>query len=90
MSPSTREVWCDGEPLALTAREFDVLEFFLRRPRQALTRSRILARVWGYDYLGGSNVIDVHVRALRDKLEEGDRPRLLQTVRGIGYALREA
>jgi two-component system response regulator MprA len=90
MSPSTREAWRDERPLALTAREYDVLEFFLRHPRQALTRSRILEQVWGYDYLGGSNVIDVHVRALRDKLEAAGRPRLLQTVRGIGYALREA
>ncbi|MBI3969998.1 MAG: response regulator transcription factor [Chloroflexi bacterium] len=90
LDPATREVWRDGEPLALTAREFDLLEFFLRHPRQVLSRNRILEQVWGYDYLGGSNVIDVHVRALRDKLEGTGQPRLIQTIRGAGYALRES
>ena len=90
LSPVTREAWRGSRTLALTAREFDLLEFFLRHPRQVLTRSRILEQVWGYDYLGGSNVIDVHVRALRDKLEEQDASRLLQTVRGVGYSLRES
>jgi two-component system response regulator MprA len=89
LSPATREVWRATEPLALTAREFDLLEFFLRHPRRVLTRARILEQVWGYDYLGGSNVIDVYVRVLREKLEAGDRPRIIQTVRGVGYALRE-
>jgi two-component system response regulator MprA len=90
MLPATREVWRAGRALTLTAREYDLLEFFVRHPRQVLTRSRILEQVWGYDYLGGSNLIDVHVRALRDKLEEHGGSRLLQTVRGVGYALREA
>lgn len=90
MAPSTREVWRGTEPLVLTAREYDLLEFFLRHPRQVLTRARILERVWGYDHLGGSNVIDVHVCALRDKLEASGRPRLIQTVRGVGYAMRES
>ena len=89
LSPATREVWRAGEALALTAREFDLLEFFLRHPRRVLTRARILEQVWGYDYLGGSNVIDVYVRVLREKLETGERQRLIQTVRGVGYALRE-
>ncbi|HXI18612.1 MAG TPA: response regulator transcription factor [Chloroflexota bacterium] len=89
LSPATREVWRAGETLSLTAREFDLLEFFLRHPRRVLTRARILEQVWGYDYLGGSNVIDVYVRVLREKLETGERPRLIQTVRGVGYALRE-
>jgi two-component system response regulator MprA len=89
LSPSTREAWRAHRPLTLTAREFDLLEFFLRHPRQVLSRNRVLEQVWGYDYLGGSNVIDVHVRALRDKLEEGGQPRLIQTVRGVGYALRD-
>lgn len=90
LSPATREAWRGGEPLALTAREFDLLEFFLRHPRQVLTRARLLEQVWGYAYLGGSNVIDVHIRALRDKLEAGGRSRLIQTIRGVGYALRES
>ena len=89
LSPATREVWRAGEALALTAREFDLLEFFLRHPRRVLTRARILEQVWGYDYLGGSNVIDVYVRVLREKLETGERQRLIQTVRGVAYALRE-
>jgi two-component system response regulator MprA len=90
VSPSTREAWRAGEPLSLTAREFDLLEFFLRYPRRVLTRARILEQVWGYDYLGGSNVIDVYVRVLREKMEAGGKPRLIQTVRGVGYALRES
>ena len=90
LDPATREVWRGGETVSLTAREFDLLEFFLRHPRQVLSRARILEQVWGYDYLGGSNIIDVHVRALREKLEADGRERLLQTIRGAGYALRES
>jgi two-component system response regulator MprA len=90
LSPATREAWRDGQLLTLTPREFDLLEFFLRHPRRVLTRSRILEQVWGYGYLGGSNVTDVYVRVLRDKLEASGKPRLIQTVRGVGYALREA
>jgi two-component system response regulator MprA len=75
--------------IQLTAREYELLEFLLRHPRQVLTRELIFERVWGYDFLGESNVIDVHVRALREKLEAAGEPRLIQTVRGVGYALRE-
>jgi two-component system response regulator MprA len=87
---STREVWRGGEPLDLTAREFDLLAYFLHHPRQVLSRDQIFRGVWGADYLGGSNIIDANVSYLRDKLETGGRPRLLQTVRGVGYALRES
>jgi two-component system response regulator MprA len=87
--PATREAFRGGEPLDLTAREFDLLLFFLRRPRQVLTRDQIFRGVWGSDYLGGSNIIDANVSSLRDKLEAGGRPRLIQTVRGVGYSLRE-
>jgi two-component system, OmpR family, response regulator MprA len=90
VSPATREAWRAGVALSLTAREFDLLEFFLRHPRRVLTRARVLEQVWGYDYLGGSNVIDVYVRVLREKLETGGNLRLIQTVRGVGYALRES
>jgi two-component system response regulator MprA len=86
--PSTREVKRDGSPLELTAREFELLELFLRHPRQVLTREQILQDVWGFDYLGDSNLVDVRIKYLRDKLEVGGRPRLIQTVRGAGYALR--
>jgi two-component system, OmpR family, response regulator MprA len=89
LDPATREVWRAGQPLELTAREFDLLAFFLRHPRQVLTRDQLFRGVWGSDYLGGSNIIDANISYLRDKLEAGGRPRLLQTVRGVGYALRE-
>jgi DNA-binding response OmpR family regulator len=83
-----RTVAYRGAPIDLTAREFDLLELFLRHPGHALPRGTILAEVWGYDFLGGSNVIDVYVRYLRRKLEDAGQPRVLQTVRGVGYALR--
>jgi len=86
--PGEREARRDGEPLELTAREYDLLELFLRYPRQVLSRERILQEVWGFDYLGDSNLVDVRIKYLRDKLESGGRPRLIQTVRGAGYALR--
>jgi two-component system response regulator MprA len=89
LDPATREVWRAGRPLELTAREFDLLAFFLRHPRQVLSRDQLFRGVWGSDYLGGSNIIDANISYLRDKLEAGGRPRLLQTVRGVGYALRE-
>src|SRR5918912_2526936 len=84
-----REVWRGERKLQLTAREYELLEFFARHPRQVLTRDLIFQRVWGYDFLGESNVIDVHVRALREKLEAAGEARLIQTSRGAGYALRE-
>jgi two-component system, OmpR family, response regulator MprA len=89
LDPATREVWRDGQPVDLTAREFDLLAYFLKWPRQVLTRDQIFRGVWGSDYLGGSNVIDANVSYLRDKLEADGRRRLIQTIRGVGYALRE-
>jgi two-component system, OmpR family, response regulator MprA len=86
--PSEREARRDGEVLELTAREYDLLELFLRHPRQVLSREQILQDVWGFDYLGDSNLVDVRIKYLRDKLEVGGRGRLIQTVRGAGYALR--
>jgi two-component system response regulator MprA len=83
----TRIVTHDEQPIELTPREFDLLELFLMHPRQVLTRDIILARVWGYDYVGDDNIIEVYVRHLREKLNDNP-PRLLQTVRGIGYTLR--
>ena len=88
LDPTTREVWRGGQPLELTAREFDLLAFFLRHPRQVLSRDQLFRGVWGSDFLGGSNVVDSCVSCIRQKLEAGGRPRLLQTVRGVGYALR--
>ncbi len=86
--PGAREASRAGDPLELTAREFDLLELFLRHPRQVLTREQILQEVWGFDYLGDSNLVDVRIKYLRDKLEASERPRVIQTVRGSGYALR--
>jgi len=86
--PSAREAARGGEALELTAREFDLLELFLRHPRQVLTREQILQEGWGFDYLGDSNLVDVRIKYLRDKLEAGGRARVIQTVRGAGYALR--
>jgi len=84
-----REVRSGGQVVRLTRREFELICFFLRHPRQVLTREQIFLAVWGHDAEGASNVIDVHLRALRDKLEL-DKARLLHTVRGVGYVLREA
>jgi len=86
--PGAREASRDGVALELTAREFDLLELFMRHPRQVLTREHILQEVWGFDYLGDSNLVDVRIKYLRDKLEAGGRARVIQTVRGAGYALR--
>jgi len=88
MVPSAREARRNGDLLELTAREYELLELFLRHPRQVLTREQILQDVWGFDYLGDSNLVDVRIKYLRDKLEFGGRSRLIQTVRGAGYALR--
>ena len=89
LDPSTREASRDGRRLQLTRTEFNLLELFLRNPRQVLTRSQIYERVWGYDFGATSNALWVYIGYLRRKLEEGGEPRLLQTVRGVGYALRE-
>ncbi len=73
----------------LTAKEYELLELFMRNPRHVLTREMIFDRVWGYDFGGESNIIEVYVRYLRQKTEEPDQPRLIHTVRGVGYVLRE-
>jgi len=78
-----------GEPLRLTPREFELLASFLRHPRQVLSREQLCQRVWGFAFEGESNFVDVAVKELRKKLEADGRPRLIQTVRGYGYALRE-
>jgi DNA-binding response OmpR family regulator len=84
-----RIVTYHGREIELTPREFELLEFLMRNPGQALPRATILSEVWGYDFLGGSNVIDVYVRFLRHKLEARGVPCVIQAVRSIGYALRE-
>ena len=89
MDLGTREVRRGERPLSLTPKEFDLLQHFLRNPRQVLTRDRILDAVWGYDFGATSNSVDVYVGYLRQKLEDGGDSRLIQTMRGVGYALRE-
>ena len=89
LDTQTREVTRDGEAIELTRTEFALLELFLRNPRQVLTRSVIYERVWGYDFGFASNSLDVYIGYLRRKTEAGGKPRLIHTVRGVGYALRE-
>jgi two-component system response regulator MprA len=85
----TREVKRGNRGIELTAQEFDLLKLFLMHPRQVLARDFIYEKVWGYDFGGDSNVIEVYVRYLRSKLEAGNQPRLVHTVRRVGYVLRE-
>ena len=90
LDPGTREVRRAGNLIELTRTEFALLELFMTNPRQVLTRSIIFERVWGYDFGFASNSLDVYIGYLRRKTEAGDMPRLIQTVRGVGYALRES
>ncbi len=83
----TRQVTLGGALVHLTPREFDLLEALMSRPGQVLSREALLNRVWGYDYIGDTNVVEVHISALRDKLQDRDRQRI-QTVRGVGYTIR--
>lgn len=89
MDTGTMEVRRAGEPIELTALEFKLLTFLIRHPRQVLKRDQIYENVWGYDFAGESNVIEVYMRYLRSKLEAGGKPRLIHTIRGVGYSLRE-
>ncbi|MGB5769765.1 MAG: response regulator transcription factor, partial [Crocosphaera sp.] len=89
LNRSTREVFRDSRLIELTAKEFDLLEYLMSHPRQVLNRDQILERVWGYDFMGDSNIIEVYVRYLRLKLEAQQEKRLIQTIRGVGYVMRE-
>ena len=90
LNPSTRQVFRGNDEIQLTAKEFDLLQLFMRHPNQVLTRDLIYDHIWEYDFGGESNIIEVYVRYLRSKLETNDHPRLIQTVRGVGYTLRLA
>ena len=87
LSPSHREVTVAGEPLKLTLREFDLLEYLMRKPGVVFTRESLLQSVWGWDFDGGSRTVDVHVQTLRQKL--GEHAGAIETVRGVGYRLAE-
>jgi DNA-binding response OmpR family regulator len=85
----TREVFREQRAIDLTAKEFDLLAYLLSHPRQVVTRDQLLEKVWGYDFMGDSNIIEVYIRYLRLKLEDHNEKRLIYTVRGVGYVLRE-
>ena len=89
LNRKTREVKRGDRSIELTAKEFDLLDYLMNHPRQVLTRDRILEEVWGYDFMGDSNIIEVYIRYLRLKLEAEGEKRLIQTVRGVGYVLKD-
>ncbi|NUT95907.1 MAG: response regulator transcription factor [Saccharothrix sp.] len=89
LDPNTRDVRRGDRPISLTRTEFALLELFLAHPKQVLTRGRILEDVWGYDFPTSGNALEVYVGYLRRKTEADGEPRLLHTVRGVGYVLRE-
>lgn len=89
MDLAAHDVMIGDRRVELTAKEYDLLELFMRHPQQVMTREVIYDRVWGYDFGGESNIIEVYVRYLRQKLEARGEPRLIHTVRGVGYILRE-
>lgn len=86
---ATRRALRNGREIDLTMKEFELLRYLMSHPRETLTREQILENVWGYDFMGASNVIEVYVRYLRLKIEDEGEKRLIQTVRGVGYVLRE-
>lgn len=89
LDTGTRQARRGPRVIDLTAKEYDLLHLFMRHPRQVLTRDQIFDQVWGYDFGGESNIIEVYVRYLRTKLEASGEPRLIHTARGVGYVLRE-
>ncbi len=89
LDPGTRNVRRGERRMTLTPKEFDLLQYLLLNPRQVLTRSRMLEEIWGYDFNGADNVLEVYIGYLRRKMEAGGEPRLIHTVRGVGYVLRE-
>jgi len=90
LDTGSREAMRGGKLIQLTAKEYELLELFMRHPKQVLTREVIFDRVWGYDFGGESNVLEVYIRYLRQKLDDNENlPRIIHTVRGVGYVLRE-
>ncbi|MEK7063692.1 MAG: response regulator transcription factor [Patescibacteria group bacterium] len=88
LNPVERTVTRDGKPILLTLKEFGMLEYFMRRPNQVVNREDILSHLWDFNYASFSNVVDVHIKNLRNKLDDAGEPSILETVRGIGYRLR--
>lgn len=89
LDPASRLAARGERTITLTAKEYDLLEMFMRHPNHVLNRDQIFDQIWGYDFGGESNIIEVYIRYLRSKLEEAGEPRLIDTVRGVGYVLRE-
>jgi two-component system response regulator MprA len=89
LDPAARQVWVGSNPVELSSKEFDLLELLMRHPRQVITRNTFYNRIWGYDFSGESNILEVYIRYLRSKLEAVGAARYIQTVRGVGYVLRE-
>ena len=89
IDPAAREVSYDGHTVEVTGKEFDVLELLMRHPRQVVSRGQFYDRIWGYDFGGESNILEVYIRYLRQKLEKAGAAGMIQTVRGVGYMLRE-
>ncbi|QUG40749.1 response regulator transcription factor [Psychrobacillus sp. INOP01] len=89
LNEQTREITNSGVSINLTPREYDLLLYMMKHPNQVLTREQLLDAVWGFDYYGDTNVVDVYIRYVRKKLEENQQSTLIQTVRGVGYVLKE-
>ena len=89
MYPARHEVKVDGTPVELTKKEYDLLEYLLRNKRTVLTRDQILSNVWDYDYMGDTNVVDVYIRYLRQKLDDRFQEKYIHTMRGVGYVIKD-
>jgi DNA-binding response OmpR family regulator len=89
LDPEAREVYRGDHLINLTAKEFDLLAYFMQNPQRVITRDQILENVWQYEYIGNSNIIEVYIRYLRRKLEAHQEERLIHTIRGVGYMMRE-
>ncbi len=89
VDPAARQVWVGEKLVDLSSKEFDMLELLMRHSRQVLTRETFYDRIWGYDFSGESNILEVYIRYLRSKLEIAGAPKYIQTVRGVGYVLRD-
>lgn len=89
LDTAARQVWIGEKPLELSSKEFDMLELLMHHPNQVLTRDTFYDRIWGYDFSGESNILEVYIRYLRAKMDAAGCPRYIQTVRGVGYVLRD-
>ncbi|UED72338.1 response regulator transcription factor [Brevibacillus sp. DP1.3A] len=89
IQPNARRVFLDEEEIMLTPREFDLLYYLVQNKEQAVSREQILTAVWGFDFMGNTNIVDVYIRYLRNKIESDPSVKLIHTVRGIGYTLRD-